>query len=141
MSLHSSRSSQTTPYHCRCCRFANERTIVPYAAHSRRTGIKRLFCEDNHDTSNHTSLPSISDICKPYAGLGAGDTQINDACSCACGSEELEQPWHWQDNRATVEAFLCEFRRKPSESAVAFWEQMRPGVVCKAFRRPSQFPD
>lgn len=135
-----SRYTQTPPYHCRCCRFANERIIVPYAAYSRRTGIKRLFFEDDHD--NNTTLirlPSISDICKPYAGLslGAGDIQFD--AGCVPGPGAMEQQWQWQGNPATVEAFLYESRRRPSMSAIGFWEQMRPGVVCRAFGSLSIF--
>lgn len=126
MSLSSSSSSQSTQHHCRCCRFSNQRIIGPSVAYSRRNGIKRLFCEDdNNEGSTVMRLPPLSDVCKRYTGLSVDGTEY------FSDPDATEQRTQWQEYRATVDAFLAEFRRKPSSSAVAFWAQMRPGVVCK----------
>lgn len=125
-----SRYSQTPPYHCR---FANERIIVPYAGYFAALALNGCFARPTTTMTplSYASPPPISDICEPYAGLNLGAASIQFDAGCVSDSKGIEQ--QWQGNPATVEVFLCEFRRKSSMSAIGFWKQMRPGVVSQAF--------
>lgn len=124
MSPHSCRSGSMSgplaPNHCCCCfPFVNHPLILPSLKPPRRTGTKRLFCNNDEDEDDGKTtqlcLPSISSL-------------IN--ADRVSGSASAMPRWQWGLNSAAlVEAFVVEFRRKPSSSAVAYWAQMRPRIV------------
>lgn len=127
MSLPCSSSLGSLTYnHCCCCPFALQPLILPPLKPPRRTGIKRLFCDsDDDDDRTPLRLPSISSICNlqtRYTSL-ADDSRTNTGHLFAPASAVP------RSNTTLVEAFVAEFRRRPSPSAVAFWAQMRPRVV------------
>lgn len=85
---------------------------------------QKVVCEDD---DNHIRLPSLSDLCRPFTGqclnLTTETIRFDEGYPSGLHTQEQE------DYSAIVDAFLAESRRRPSSSAVAFWEKIRPGVV------------
>jgi len=118
-------SSNSSPLrysmHHRCCLLAHQPIVLPSLRYSQRTGIKRLFCDNESDVdANNVNirLPRLSEICAPQpscteCSLGR-DLRINGGV--LSGRDSVEPRWHWLGNTALVQAFVAEFRRRPSST-------------------------